>query len=443
MSAAGACNYTFCEVFKPKTGVKVRTEGKITGFDYYESVYSPMITADFTQFDTGGSVQNKKGIVGTLKDALPIEGFEEFRFIITTAQGELNFKNTPMVITGSPGNIDEPQRQSSFIPMVSKYSIDSSKNPIGNVYQGTLGEIVGVILKQLGVPESLVDIEPTSNSDKIHGNFEAPLDVILKLCKKSIPADGTQDPGYFFYETKSGFKFKSIHGLIKNGIEKFDDENYAEKHTYNYNGSLNAKLEEVKGNDFKILKPPLVQRDQDQITALKNGVYNVRICTLNTLTHKYTENIVNLLSSTNLGSKQESPVKSDEFNKTYTYLLDPGEDGDNESGVSTELLNSPANYEPKANMRYSLLHSQLMSIQVPCNILLEAGDVIKVNLENITEDNKVDQIYNEHRSGFYLILQLCHHFDTQNSYTSMLLARDTYGLYTSKKRANIHHQLHL
>ena len=433
MSAAGACNYTFCEVFKPKTGVSVRTEGKISGFDYYESVYSPMITADFTQFDTGGSVQNKKGIVGTLKDALPIEGFEEFRFIITTAQGELNFKNTPMVITGSPGNIDEPQRQSSFIPMVSKYSIDSSKNPIGNVYQGTLGEIVGVILKQLGVPESLVDIEPTSNSDKIHGNFEAPLDVILKLCKKSIPADGTQDPGYFFYETKSGFKFKSIHGLIKNGIEKFDDENYAEKHTYNYNGSLNAKLEEVKGNDFKILKPPLVQRDQDQITALKNGVYNVRICTLNTLTHKYTENIVNLLSSTNLGSKQESPVKSDEFNKTYTYLLDPGEDGDNESGVSTELLNSPANYEPKANMRYSLLHSQLMSIQVPCNILLEAGDVIKVNLENITEDNKVDQIYNEHRSGFYLILQLCHHFDTKNSYTSMLLARDTYGLYTSKK----------
>ena len=433
MSAAGACNYTFCEVFKPKTGVKVRTEGKITGFDYYESVYSPMITADFTQFDTGGSVKNKKGIVGTLKDALPIEGFEEFRFIITTAQGELNFKNTPMVITGSPGNIDEPQRQSSFIPMVSKYSIDSSKNPIGNVYQGTLGEIVGVILKQLGVPESLVDIEPTSNSDKIHGNFEAPLDVILKLCKKSIPADGAQDPGYFFYETKSGFKFKSIHGLIKNGIEKFDDENYAEKHTYNYNGSLNAKLEEVKGNDFKILKPPLVQRDQDQITALKNGVYNVRICTLNTLTHKYTENIVNLLSSTNLGSKQESPVKSDEFNKTYTYLLDPGEDGDNESGVSTELLNSPANYEPNATMRYSLLHSQLMSIQVPCNILLEAGDVIKVNLENITEDNKVDQIYNEHRSGFYLILQLCHHFDTKNSYTSMLLARDTYGLYTSKK----------
>ena len=109
-----------------------------------------------------------------------------------------------------------------------------------------------------------------------------------------------KDPGYFFYETKSGFKFKINSWIDKNGIEKFEDD-YAEKHTYNYNGSLNAKLEGIKGNDFKILKPPLVQRDQDQITALKNGVYNVRICTLNTLTHEYTENVENLLSSSNLG----------------------------------------------------------------------------------------------------------------------------------------------
>ena len=443
MSAAGACNYTFCEVFKPKTGVKVRTEGRITGFDYYESVYSPMITADFTQFDTGGSVQNKKGIVGTLKDALPIEGFEEFRFIITTAQGELNFKNSPMIITGSPGNIDEPQRQSSFIPMVSKHSIESSKNPNGNVYEGKISDIVLKILKQYNFPiaqndgdnlkeDKFVNIETTSNSDKVHGNFEAPLDVILKLCKKSIPEDA-KDPGYFFYETKSGFKFRSISGLINSGIEKFKDDSYKKTHTYNYHGSLNAKLNQLDGNDFKILKPPSIQRDQDQIKALKSGVYNVRICTLNTLTHEYTENVVNLLSSSNLGNKQELPVELNEFNKTYTYLLDPGEEGDTEGGVSTKVLNSPANYEPKANMRYSLLHSQLMSIQVPCNVLLEAGDVIKVNLENITEDNKNEQIYNEHRSGFYLILQLCHHFDTKNSYTSMLLARDTYGLYTSKK----------
>ena len=54
-------------------------------------------------------------------------------------------------------------------------------------------------------------------------------------------------------------------------------------------------------------------------------------------------------------------------------------------------------------------------------------------IENITQDNKLDQIYNEHRSGYYLILHLCHHFDSSNSFTSLTLARDTYGLYRSTK----------
>ena len=102
-------------------------------------------------------------------------------------------------------------------------------------------------------------------------------------------------------------------------------------------------------------------------------------------------------------------------------------------GVSEKVINSPSNYEPKANMRYSLLHSQIVNVQVPCNVKLKAGDVIFINLENITQDDKTTYKYNEHRSGFYLILHLCHHFDTGNSYTSMTLARDTYGKQRSTK----------
>ena len=84
-------------------------------------------------------------------------------------------------------------------------------------------------------------------------------------------------------------------------------------------------------------------------------------------------------------------------------------------------------------MRYGLLHSQLVDIQIPCNVELEAGMVIRLLYENITQDNKVEHAYNEHRSGFYLILHLRHHFDPKHSYTSLTLARDTYGLYTRNK----------
>ena len=54
-------------------------------------------------------------------------------------------------------------------------------------------------------------------------------------------------------------------------------------------------------------------------------------------------------------------------------------------------------------------------------------------IENVTGGIKQDNKNNEHRSGFYVILHLCHHFDPNHSRTYLTLARDTYGLYTSTK----------
>ena len=116
MSAAGPSNYTFLEIRKPSRGTSVRLEGKILGFEYFESVYSPMITASMVQADVGGSVTDARtGLRGTLKDALPIEGFEEVAFNITTRYGELNFTKDPMIVTGSPMNVDDSQKQSVLI----------------------------------------------------------------------------------------------------------------------------------------------------------------------------------------------------------------------------------------------------------------------------------------------------------------------------------------
>ena len=310
MSAAGASNYTLFQVTKPNRGVVVRTEGKILGFDYFESVYSPMVSANLMIEDTGGTVANKKGLRGTLKDALPIEGFEEIAFVILTATGELNFEKNPMVVTGSPMNIDSPQKQTTFIPLVSQYAIKNASKPLDRIYpDAPISEIVQKILSDptlLKVPKSRQFIEKTSNQDKVGGNNELPLDVILQLCKKSIPETGN-DPGYFFFETKSGFKFQSIDGLITKGMEKFDNDSYKETHTYSYSSALEANLDNNK-NDYKVLLAPLVRRDQDQLSSLRNGQYNVRICTMDTLTQKYEEKVV--ISSLSITCSWQTRSKS-------------------------------------------------------------------------------------------------------------------------------------
>ena len=63
----------------------------------------------------------------------------------------------------------------------------------------------------------------------------------------------------FFFETKSGFKYQSINGLINKGIENFSNNNYRENHTYNYSSALEANLDNNL-NDFKVLMPPVVRR---------------------------------------------------------------------------------------------------------------------------------------------------------------------------------------
>ena len=268
-----------------------------------------MITANMLEADVGGSVADSRtGLRGTLKDALPIEGFEEVSFNITTRYGELNFTKNPLIVTGSPMTLDmNGTKQSVLIPMISSYAIQNNLKPLEKVYQeARISDIVGKILDSLKVPSDKRNIEKTSNVDKVFGNHEPPLDVILQLCKKSIPENG-KDPGYFFFETQDGFQFRSIEGLINDGIERFDNKGYADSHTYEYFGALDGNLDNEE-NNFKVLIPPIVKRDQNILNALKHGQYNVRVSTMNTLTGEYEEKVENLLSSSNLGDKQKIPV---------------------------------------------------------------------------------------------------------------------------------------
>lgn len=461
MSAAGAANYRVFKVLKrlKKNGFRERFEeanilkevdifGKVVGLNYYESLYSPMVTASFIQQDVGGTVGDQKDdFAGTLKDGLPIEGFEEVLLKVGTTYGSIDWraKKRRFVITGSPFNIDNGNRQSAYFPMVSINAIRSSSKPIKRIYdEAKISDIVKIILKDSGLPFKDRNIEETENSMKVSGNNENPLDTILKLCPKSVPVNG--DPGYFFFENSEGFNFRSIHGMINDGLKRFVERTeqgtafgYGAKHTYVYKIGLTAQLDK-NTNDFNVLTSPTVRRDQDQLNAIKMGQYNVRICTRNIITGQVDEEIVNVYNNTTdkktvtLGKKNEDDVNNDQtsesnkkenYCRTYSYVIAGGEDS---VGVTTAISNNPAKYQPKAIMRYGLIHAQLVNIIVPHNAELTVGEVIRLNIENITQDNKIEKEFNEHRSGYYLILHLCHSFTTENSFTSLTLARDEYGI---------------
>ena len=471
MSYAGPSNFAKIMIIKQRKDASARilgsesehrVEGKVVGLNYFESVYSPDLTANFLVLDTGGTVEDKDGQPGTLKDALPIEGFEEVLMRIGAGSGNLVFDDRESFgsnvrsfrITGSPTTTDTGNKQAAFFPMVSSVSFHSANNPIKDVYpEALISDIVFKILKNkklkisgirnaniVGVYNPLDkgrhNIETTKNKIKLIGDNQPSFDTILKLCKKAQPMDG--DPGYFFFQTKTGFRFESIHGMIKRGIEAYGrgDGGYKASRTYRYGSLLEANLNNDE-NNFKILKPPVIRRDQDQITAIRNGQYKVRVCTMNPTTGNYEEKIIKVdnnpsgtlgnINNENAQNEQNNGSNdNDKFCKTFSYVL-------NYDKAEESVVDNPSEYEPRAMMKYGMLHSQLIDIQIPCNVNLEAGTVIRLLFENITQGNKLETAYNQHRSGFYLILHLCHHFDSSNSFTSLTLARDGYGLYNTIK----------
>ena len=83
MSAAAASEYDLIEIQKDDRE-PIAIADKVQKFDYFESVYSPTVTATIGHLDTGNSVHNKKtGLLGTLKDALPVTGFEKVSCVIS------------------------------------------------------------------------------------------------------------------------------------------------------------------------------------------------------------------------------------------------------------------------------------------------------------------------------------------------------------------------
>ena len=418
--SSGASRAAIYEVLTiSKDGKEHPLQGKTVNFNYYESLYSPVVSGNLTYVDAGGSVEDKKENLTSIKDGLPITALEDLKVKIQTSFGTLDFTRDPFKVTSSPIMHQESNRQTVLLTFVNEKELRNSEVPVFDRYVGRISDSIRKILQQkLQISNDKIDIEPTKNSYGFVGKGRGALNIILDLCRRSVPVKG--DAGYFFYQTQDGFKYKSIDSLLSQ----------EPKQKYLYYGALRSNVEN-SDNDFNILLAPKVKKDQDITKALKDGTYVNRNIFFNPQTFEHSEVIFSVDKD---GVKKtlggDLPIKTDDlksFVKTNHHILDIG---------SFEVQNQNPNNDPRewqatSTMRYNLLHSIVMEIQIPCNAELRAGDVIELEIESIKED-MVQSPSDEQQSGKYLILHLCHHFDSLRSFTSLTLVRDSYGIRRSK-----------
>jgi hypothetical protein len=439
MSASEASLYELLIIESNDQQKVVDVKGGAVSVDYYEDIFSPTVTAKIRIVNTGDSVEGESGKYESIYNGLPLRGGERFALKIRD-QGEgktgLDFGSNPdkyLYVSSITEVISESQKESFLLNLVSREAITNETTRLAKKYTGTTDTSVLKILKDT-LKTNRYNIEKSQNKYSFIGNLKKPFTTLVWLASRSVPISSGNNgtAGFLFYQTQDGFNFKSIDELIKQ----------KPKATYYYSDVNENAVE--KNIDYKILNY-FVDRNQNLIEKLRLGAYSSVRIFFNPLTGEVTppekiffgmKSYKNGIENLGTNGKISLPKLSEESQETlgdvpsriFTQILDVGTmDG----ASSTELNADPSEYQAQSIMRYNMLLTQTVSMTVSCNTNLRAGDIIECQFPKISSQDSGQ--FDTETSGLYMIKELCHHFETTRSYTSMKLVRDNFGINTREQ----------
>ena len=177
-----------------------------------------------------------------------------------------------------------------------------------------------------------------------------------------------------------------------------------------------------------------MRKNIDLRGALKVGMYcnqfyyyNTQSNELSLYNYKLKEEIKN---ATKLGTEESITVNSQFADVPTRSMFRTSDHGTlNPSGSLTESQSDSGGDAilAKSVSRINLLFTQALNILVPLNINLKAGDFIYCEFPKIEAGQSTD--VDDQMSGNYVIREVHHQFIPNKNTSSLLLMRDSYGLY--------------
>jgi len=414
-------------------GKSVSVSGGTIRLMYYESILQDSIRATVTFVDSGNAVDNKTSLEG-----LPIVGQE--RTYVKFKDNNNNTLDLVMYVNKVTPLSDDTTKSMVQLDLTSKEFIMNEKIRLNTRFDGKISNHIRKILTDQNylATEKKVDIEETSNNYNFIGNNRKPYYAMNWLSKKAVPnlsgAKGNT-AGYFFFETSEGFKFKSIDALLAQQKKK----------SIIYNQSPDSRGENIpSGYDIKALDYSKDNRVDVQ-DKLQMGAFSTRTVLFDPFTCYYeviTPNAKQKEQSLKLAGKElpklnpefERQGNNKEFSRTQYMLLDKGSlptgsgvgKGQEQLKKSKEENFDPKNILNQSTMRYNQLFTSKVEITIPGDFSLHAGDAIFVDAPELSNDTKNDEV-SKQSGGLYIIADLCHYISPKETYTKLILVRDSVG----------------
>ena len=404
------------------TGKTANLVNGILRMTYYESILQDSVKANVIFGDVGLAVDNKSVIEG-----LPLIGTEDFKLEFednneNKIKVDMNVnKVTPVYEDGSKNVISLDLVSEEFL-----------RNEMGESRcrtreNGLISDSVEKIFKDRLKSETPLDIEQSANRYNFIGNGRKPFYMLNLLSKQGVPqgSDGSS-AGFLFYETSTGYHFKSIEGLFKQDKKK----------SYIFNNSTDAQAIPA-GYDGKVLEHQSDSSINVQ-SKMNMGAYKTKIVLFDSYNCKYEvieQTAEDVKENVELAGKDLPKFNSkfDSNQKDYTrttlYLVDSGTLPEGDTQAQIDGSTKP-NFEAVRTLnqsirRYNQLFSGMMEITIAGDFSLHAGDVIFVDIFSVQAEK--DDTLNRESGGLYIIADLCHFLDADATYTKLNLARDSFG----------------
>lgn len=416
---------------------------EILQIDIYEDIDSPVLQGSLVFTDNFGLTNN-----------MPIIGQEHLRLVIRTPAvtsggvfGEEQIIDRLFYINNVGGHKSvNTNVQAVSLDFVSMEGIRNNRIIVDRILTGTYSDIAKQVLKSDLKTKKTVFIEPSSGVKKIIANEMTPIDV-LQHCRKEAVSSENGMATYKFFETLTGFHFRSIQSMyatesaqqytvIENETSEEGKPNmlaeYArirdynvDKNTDTMNGSVNGQFSsELTVHD--IFNKDIITTKFNYFDQFEPGAQNF---TINTYHKKDANSMYSKTSYDQDGSNLGSAV-------TTKYLASVSLKDQN-TGTDATMVNGDGKYVFQAfnpekwlqsgkAFNMSLENGYVIDLTALGHTHMRAGQVVTINIpkpaRNKQPNNEpLDRFYN----GPFLINSIHHKFDPAgpNGPTHMMFLR--------------------
>ena len=231
MAVEESLQFNWFEIKSNLTDERIDLRAGIAEVEYRESIFSPYIELTAQLVDVGNTVKvegsSDEGV--GLLDAEIGEGTEEIIFEIQDNKGNkvslANEDGLDLRVSSVTSIKQSFQNQSFTLTAVAKEAFDNTllMNRCRKQYSGKISDLVESIVKTDLKSKNPIETDLTQNEYHEWGNERYPFEMILDLQKLAIPAElqtsEGKNPlgktaGYLFWQTSTGFHFKSVDKLF-------------------------------------------------------------------------------------------------------------------------------------------------------------------------------------------------------------------------------------